>query len=182
MLIVVSGTHASGKSTLISDFAMRHPEAAIGGDVFELVGEEEDRPSPRMFAAQLRASADRILSASSDGLTILERGPLDFLAYLLALEQLSGDAIEPGLWERARDITARAMERVGLLVVLPLSDHDGIHVDDEEDNALRSAMDAALLDLIDEGDVTGPGVALELSGAPEVRATALEVAVARLTR
>ncbi|MFK4790085.1 AAA family ATPase [Microbacterium sp. ZW T5_56] len=182
MLIVVSGTHASGKSTLISDFAHRHPEATVGGDIFDLVDEDDDRPSAGMFATQLRAAADRILSAPADRLSILERGPLDFLAYLLALEQLSEDSIDPALWERARHITARAMERIVLLVVLPLSDRDSIHVADEEDTALRSAMNLALLDLIDERDLIGSGTVLELSGTPEARAAALEDAVIRFTR
>ena len=35
MRIVVSGTHASGKSTLISDFALRHPEFVVLPDPFE---------------------------------------------------------------------------------------------------------------------------------------------------
>lgn len=33
MRIVVSGTHASGKSTLVSDFAVRHPDFVVLPDL-----------------------------------------------------------------------------------------------------------------------------------------------------
>jgi hypothetical protein len=44
------GTHASGKSTLIADFARRHPEYAVFADPFELIDESDDRPAAAMFA------------------------------------------------------------------------------------------------------------------------------------
>ncbi|WP_433673985.1 hypothetical protein [Microbacterium gorillae] len=119
MLIVVSGTHASGKSTLISDFALHHPEAAVGGDVFDLVAQDDDHASARMFATQLRVAADRILATPAGELTILERGPLTS-------------------W--------------------PISS------------------------LSNRGDVMGSGTVLELSGTPEMRAMALESAMAHLAR
>ena len=36
MRIVISGTHASGKSTLIADFASRRPEFEVFPDPYEL--------------------------------------------------------------------------------------------------------------------------------------------------
>jgi hypothetical protein len=49
--IVVSGTHASGKSTLIADFALRHPEFTVLGELFDLVEDAGDVPSSALFAA-----------------------------------------------------------------------------------------------------------------------------------
>ena len=94
MRIVVSGTHASGKSTLIADFARRHPEYAVFADPFELIDESDDRPAAAMFAMQLRLAADRLIEADSGEKIIAERGPLDFLAYLLALDELGCTALD----------------------------------------------------------------------------------------
>ena len=65
MRIVVSGTHASGKSTLISDFVQRHPEYEVLPDPFELMDESWDAPSAALFAAQLSVAAARLAPSAS---------------------------------------------------------------------------------------------------------------------
>lgn len=153
MRVVVSGTHASGKSTLISDFATRHPEFTVLPDPFELLDESSDSPSVAMFAAQLRRAADRLTEEHNGAAFIAERGPLDFLAYLHAMETLSGAALDEDALERATALTVHAMRAVDVLIVLPLSARDPIPVGEKENPELREAMDAALLDLIDSPDV-----------------------------
>lgn len=59
MRIVVSGTHASGKSTLISDFATAHPEFAVLPDPFEeLLDDSFDEPDAALFGRQLDAAGE----------------------------------------------------------------------------------------------------------------------------
>ena len=53
MRIVVSGTHGSGKSTLIADFVARRTEYLTLGDPFEEL-DLDDGSSAASFAAQLR--------------------------------------------------------------------------------------------------------------------------------
>ena len=120
MRIVVSGTHGSGKSTLISDFARRHPEYTVLPDPFELIDESWDLPGVEMFTAQLRLSADRLLAHEGGENVIAERGPIDFLAYLLAAAELAGGQLPPTLQSRAIAMTASALDDVDLLVVLPI--------------------------------------------------------------
>jgi len=180
--IVVSGTHASGKSTLISDFSLRHPEFTVLADPFDLIDEEASARDPRTFAAQLRITADRLLgddaSAGPDADVIAERGPLDFLAYLVALADLDEGALDEEFVERAVARTAAALRTVDLLVVLPLAPGDVIEVGEEEDPELRDAMNDALLDLLDDPALLGstPTVT-EITGTPEVRSALLERAV-----
>lgn len=112
MRIVVSGTHASGKSTLVSDFALRHREFTVLPDPFDLVDETSDRPSVALFAAQLRVSADRLDPEESDENLIAERGPIDFIAYLLALDDLSGTAGSRELMQRSMAISREALDHV----------------------------------------------------------------------
>lgn len=175
MLIVVSGTHASGKSTLISDFALRHPRFTALPDPFDLVDESWDRPSPALFARQLRIASDRLLVPELGADVIAERGPLDFLAYLVALDDLSRATISTELREGARALTAEAMRRVDLLVVLPLTAVGPVDVSAEEDPELRDAMNDALLDLVDDRELVPMRVSvLEVTGTPDDRLAALE--------
>lgn len=181
MRIVVSGTHASGKSTLISDFALRHPEFAVLPDPFELVDEAGDVPSAALFASQLRISADRLTDDTAGEHLIAERGPLDFLAYLIALSELSGSPLDEPLLERATARSAEALQTIDVLVVLPLTADDRIHVGSDEHLELRAAMNDSLLDLIDDPDLVGERLTVaEITGEPVARLAALE-AVAGVT-
>lgn len=180
MRIVVSGTHASGKSTLISDFAVEHPEFTVLPDPFELVDEEGDAPSAALFASQLRVAADRLVSDPHHEPLIAERGPLDFLAYLMAWAELTGGSLDEGFRERAIARTAEALGTIDLLVVLPLTASDAIHVGADEHRELRSAMNDVLMELIDDSDLTGGRLAVvEITGSPSARLAALKAYVGR---
>lgn len=180
MRIVVSGTHASGKSTLIADFALRHPEFAVLPDPFELVDEMWDSPNAASFAAQLRISADRLDPLESPENLIAERGPIDFLAYLLALEELTGASDSRQLLERATEITREALRHVDLLVVLPLTAIDPIEAGIDEHLELRDTMNGILLDLLDDSDLIGRRTRVaEITGDRDRRLSALEALAIR---
>lgn len=177
MRIVVSGTHGSGKSTLIADFAARHPSFDVLDDPFEDLEDYtvDDLAAP-LFGAQLELAAGRL---PQDGAAdvIAERGPLDFVAYLVALDRLG----RRGRSDRAlRAGTRRAEEaaqRIDLLVVLPLSEAQPIAVGDEEDQQLRLAMNDALLDLAGDPALAGSTV-VEITGSHSQRLDQLERSVA----
>ncbi|UPL15581.1 DEAD/DEAH box helicase family protein [Microbacterium galbinum] len=181
MRIVVSGTHASGKSTLIADFLGLHPGFDHLPDPFEVLGEGQDDPGPASFLAQLTISARRLVALRADEHVIAERGPLDFLAYLRAWEDLGRGSVPAEVLGRAEAVSADAMRDVDVVATLPLNAHDRIWVHDEEDPALRSAMDAALLEIYDDRDLRGDrATVIELAGDREARLTALAAAVGSL--
>ncbi len=174
MRIVVSGTHASGKSTLISDFVLRHPHFTVLPDPFELIDEAWDAPGAAMFARQLRISADR-LARDEHSDVIAERSPLDFLAYLMALDEWTGAGVSREVLDRSRAMTADALRAVDVLIVLPLSTSNPIDVGAEEFPELRLAMNDELLDLVDDTDLIGPGVHLvEITGDRQQRVAQLK--------
>ena len=174
MRIVVSGTHASGKSTLIADVALRHPEWEVLPDPFELLDDASDGPSAAIFAAQLRLSADRLIDETAPDL-IAERGPLDFLAYLLAWAELSGGDLDEQVREQAAALTVAAMRTVDVLVVLPLAARDAIHVSADEHLELRAAMNDVLLELLDDPELVGDHLLVrEITGTPAERVAAVE--------
>lgn len=177
--IVVSGSHASGKSTLVSDFALAHPAYRVAGDPADLV-DEADLASAASFHRQLVVAAERLLELLPGCDVIVERGPIDLLAYLAAATELGRVELTRQTWRSLRDTTAAALAHVDLLVLLPLSERDDIWVPDEEDLPLRAAMDQCLLELCDDAElVGGVGRIVELAGPPQVR---LDRLVAHLDR
>ena len=174
MRLVVSGTHASGKSTLVSDVVLALRGYAELPDPFELVDEDAEPAGVESFVRQLVVAAERLVELPEGRDVVAERGPLDFLAYLEALTDLGRRSAGPDLLARLRATTAEAMVHVDLLVVLPLESPDGIRVPDEEDPQLRAAMDERLMELCEDDELVGSvGRVLEVSGAPEERLAAV---------
>ena len=127
MRIVVSGTHASGKSTLVADLVARLPGSVALPDPFELV--EVDEPASALsFVEQLAVSAERLVELRPGSEVVAERGPVDFLAYLEALRELGRRSVDRGALTRLRATAAEAMAHIDLLVVLPLDPDDHIWV------------------------------------------------------
>ena len=114
--IVVSGTHASGKSTLVSDLAMALGYAQLP-DPFELVDDDVEPAGAESFGQQLAVAAERLVELPAGADVVAERGPVDFLAYLEALADLGRPTARPAVVARLRLTTAEAMAHVDLLVV-----------------------------------------------------------------
>ncbi|GAA1843886.1 hypothetical protein ACFQZV_10940 [Microbacterium koreense] len=175
MRIVVSGTHASGKSTLISDFTLRHPEFTVLPDPFEFIDSDAVPVSIASFVAQLGVAADRLTSEPHGDNLIAERGPLDFLAYLIVAGRLTGRPLDDGMLADLAFRTTAAMRTVDALVVLPLTARDAIHVPPDEHPELRAAMNDELLDLLDDRDIVGERlIVTEVTGTPDERVSAVE--------
>lgn len=172
--IVVSGTHATGKSTLAADLC-----AALGGhalleDPWELLDSDVPPSSAESFVGQLHLAAERLLALAPGDDVVVERGPLDLLAYLVALRELGRPAPSAAALEPLRELTSRATAAIDLLVVLPLDGVRGLHVPAEEDLELRTTADTCLLDLLDDGDVVPAHVpVVEVAGSPHERVTAV---------
>jgi hypothetical protein len=176
--LVVSGTHASGKSTLVSDLALaRHGYDRLP-DPFELVDDDIEPAGVESFVRQLEVTAERLVELPQGCDVVAERGPLDFLAYLAALGDLGRRTVAPSLLATLRAATAEAMGHVDVLVVLPLESPDPIRVPAEEDPELRAATDDRLLELCDDDDLVGPATrVVALTGTPEQRLTGLLTAL-----
>lgn len=181
MRVVISGTHGSGKSTLIGDFASSHRDWTFLPDPYEFVDAAEEIPGASVFFAQLRMSAARLHEPVADS-TMAERGPLDFLAYLHALDALGRRGGSAGLLERGSLLTTRAMTAVDLLVLLPLNNTDPIEIGADEDPALREAMDMSLLELADDPDLIGTARVVEITGDRAQRLTLLNEAIDGIPR
>ena len=174
--IAVSGTHCSGKSTLIEDFLAAHGNYHHEPEPYEWLDDMAEEPSAHDFYRQLEVCVDRLRNYGRGENVIAERSPVDFLAYLTAITDLGRSARDCQLMDSAAELAAEGMANIDLLVILPLNDRDGIAAPESEDLELRSAMNDCLLDLIttDPYSLFNSVRIVEIHGARHERMRVLE--------
>ena len=185
MRIAVSGSHCSGKTTLVEDFLERHPDYAHEPEPYEWLAEAQGAAFSAELCAtdvwqQLELSAERLSSPPPGSRVIAERCAIDFLAYLEALLHLGREDTSRML-DEARDLVRRGLNALDLLVVLPLNDEDGIETPESEDPELREAMNLSLLEIIEsewEELSAGKVRLVEIRGTRQQRLVAFESALA----
>lgn len=143
--IAVSGTHRTGKSTLVAEIGARLPGYRIVPEPYETLEERgydfEYPPSVEDFVAQLRLSIATLRRPWPNAM--FDRCPLDFLGYISATR--GADRFD---LERWRDPITAAMRGLDLVVALHI-DRDNERDLAIEDAAYRLAVDDALRDIID---------------------------------
>ena len=169
MRIAVSGSHCSGKTTLVEAFLAKHPEYVHEPEPYEWLSELHGEMSSADFWQQLELSVERLSTYPPGSNLIAERSPLDFVAYLDALRNLGREETS-SLLPAALDLAARGMNHVDLLVVLPLNDEDGIEAPESEDLDLRDAMNVCLLEILADAQAR----VIEIAGTERQRLAALE--------
>jgi hypothetical protein len=184
MRIAVSGTHCSGKTTLVEDFLQRHPEYVHEPEPYEWLAEARGVSFSAELSSgdvwqQLEISVERLSAHASGSNVIAERSPVDFLAYLEALRTLGRESTSRMI-DDARELVTRGMEHVDLLIVLPLS--DDIDAPEDEDRDLRDAMNSCLLEIVDGELDSRHLLVAEIVGTRPRRLAALEAAIERTRR
>ena len=183
MLVAVSGTHCCGKSTLIDQFLLAHPDFAHEPEPYTTLQEDYDEvfsaePSADDFFRQLEFNLARLRHHSRSQRVIFERSPVDFLAYLLALRDLQRDEEASSLIERALGRVKSAIELLDLIVFLPLDDMPANVMSDSEDPELRIAVDDRLLGIFSGDDFNvfseRSPVVLEVRGSTAERLRKME--------
>ena len=119
MRIAISGTHGVGKSTFINEFLRRYPEFAHEPEPYtvlvEDLGEEfSAEPCVEDFQRQLEFNIERLSQHAADENVIYERCPVDFLAYIHALDPQSAEAL--------LESVIKAMQQLDLVVYLPFDE------------------------------------------------------------
>lgn len=135
MRIAISGTHGVGKSTLIDEFLLVHPDYIHEPEPYttlvEDFGEEfSARPCVEDFLRQLEFSISLLAKHTRGENVIYERCPLDFLAYIEALDPTSIHDLLGSISTSLKDLD--------LIVYLPIEN------DDAEYLKLRKTVDRRL--------------------------------------
>jgi len=153
MRVSVSGTHCSGKSTLIDRFLITHPDFTHEPEPYIVLQEDYGEvfaaePSADDFYRQLEFNIDRLRRYQSSERVIFERCPIDFIAYLLALSDIRADEEASLLVERSLDMANDGIKLLDLIVFLPLDGMDSTVMSSAEDQQLRIAVDDWLVDML----------------------------------
>lgn len=172
MRIAVSGTHSIGKSTLIDEFLRAHADFTHEREPYMVMvedfGEEfSAEPCVDDFYRQLEFNIERLRQHAREERVIYERCPIDFLAYIDALDS---QAAEPVIGP-----VSEAIRHLELIVYLPLDRNDSV---DSEFPKLRKAVDRRLAAIYreDQFGILGSSnvVVLEARGSTTQRLRTVE--------
>jgi hypothetical protein len=159
MRVAISGTHCCGKSTLIDQFLLAHPDFTHEPEPYTVLEQDYSEvfaaePSPDDFYRQLEFNLDRLRRYQSGQRVIFERSPGDFLAYMLALNDVGRGEGTTRLIERSLGMVMEAIQLLDLIVFLSLNDEDDIEMSDSEDPELRGAVNCRLVGIFNDYDFT----------------------------
>ena len=182
MRIAISGTHCCGKSTLIDEFLITHPEYTHEREAYETMQDElgesfAAEPSSEDFRRQLEHCVNRLEQYRESDDVIFERCPADYLAYMLALRELGRDSQAAKIAVESMR-TARSGIKALDVVVLLRSDAEDDAVSDEDDLELRAIVDEKLESILvnNELNLFDELLSVEASGSTSERLEALELA------
>jgi len=168
MRIAVSGSHATGKSTLIDALVaeLRDYEAVpeVYSDLVDEGFQFSYPPALEDFEIQLQRSIANLLEVTSPRM-LFDRCPADYLAYLASWKR--GDDVLSSLVSAAED----AMARIDLVVFVPIEKPDRIEFSQLELPRLRRQVDLTLRGMLID-DSWGFGVnVLDVQGTVSERVT-----------
>jgi hypothetical protein len=172
MRIAISGTHGVGKTTLIDAFLQAHPEFKHEPEPYvtmvEELGEEfSEEPSVEDFRRQLEFNVERLRHHAPGEKVIFERCPVDFLAYIDALDRKTAASLT--------DYVEEAINQLDLIVYLPLEEAPL----ESEYPKLQKRVDQKLQSILIDDDL---GIidtrVLEARGSTKARLRTVEAAIA----
>jgi hypothetical protein len=182
MRIAITGTHGSGKTTLIDDFIAAYPGYEHEQEPYWALAQQgtpfADGVTSADLEEQLELSCTMILASAASHDIVYDRCPLDFIAYLEVVGAQEGFEWTPSGKLLGR--IEKALATLSLVVFLPLSRPDEINVTIEFPR-LRSKVDARLKAIIRDDELGllegGPDI-VELRGTRSERLARLGNVVA----
>jgi AAA domain len=166
MRIAISGTHCSGKSSLVQALSDALPQYATVDEPYHLLQEEgyefAELPSIEDFELQLERAIENLDETLPN--VIFDRCPADILGYLLS--HADAEVFNLAEWlPRVRT----AIKKLDLVVFLPIEEPDRIVLPLSEDAVYRQRVDEKLREIILENMFDFEVDVLEVSGDPQTR-------------
>lgn len=172
MRIAVTGTHGSGKSTLIDDFIAAHPGYEHEQEPYWALAQQgtpfADGATSADLEEQLEQSCAMILGSAAACDVIFDRCPLDYIGYLEVVGAQEGFEWTPS--GKLLGKIEKAVCTLDLLVFVPLSRPDEIEAAIEFPK-LRSRVDARLKAIVRDNEL---GLLEDRPRLLEVRGTRAE--------
>ena len=193
MRIAISGSHSLGKSTLVHDWIAANPSCLHEEEPYRALRDWYDikfrQKSTRLHnGIQLYYNVSRVMryTCSTDNV-IFDRAPVDYIAYSQYTADYGTTDIDDAFVESMVPVVREALERLDILVFLPITDQWQVAMEDDGirpvDHAYREAVDAVFKQIYreDRYHAMPPNNAprlIELWGAPEERVEKLAQVVA----
>jgi predicted ATPase len=166
MRIAISGTHFSGKSSLVQALSEALPQYTTVDEPYHLLQEEgyefAELPSLEDFELQLERAIESLDETLPD--VIFDRCPADILGYLLS--HVDAEAFHLEEWLPRVQTTIRKLD---LVVFLPIEEPDRIVLPRSQDAAYRQRVDEKLREIILDNIFDFEVEVLEVSGNPRTR-------------
>lgn len=177
MRIAVSGSHGTGKSTLIGAFVDRCPQYVYEPEAFETLADDIDLTAPEGPGAEglqalLEYTVATMAGHSAGASVVYERSPVDYLAYAVASRRTWPGGMAARFLKVQLPVVRRCLRQLDLIALLPVSATSPAQGRGGEGAGFRKRVDDRLRRLlIDDdhdlfGDAAGPRV-VELSPRPE---------------
>jgi len=166
MRIAISGTHFSGKSSLVQALSEALPQYTTVDEPYHLLQEEgyefAELPSIEDFELQLERAIESLEETLPN--VIFDRSPADILGYLLSHSDAEAFNLEEWLPR-----VQTAIKKLDLVVFLPIEEPDRIVLPRSQDAAYRQRVDEKLREVILENIFDFEVDVLEVSGNPQTR-------------
>lgn len=145
MRIAISGTHRNGKTALAEAIGRARPDFRVVPEPYEGLLEEGedflDHYAPEAFIRQLEHQVKGLSRCLPGDRVVFDRSPLDFLAYLAAMD---GSAGWSAISVEVLELATSGLRRVDLVLWLPLRETRA----ELSGRSLRRSMDDRLRDLV----------------------------------
>lgn len=148
MRIAVSGSHGTGKSTLITAFLARRPDYLHEAEAYEALADEIDipfseGPTPEGLEALLACTNTAVTQYSPGALVVFERSPVDYLAYAAASGRAWPSGLAQAFLAAAIPLVKASVRNLDLIAFLGAS-RNGIAARPDENPRFRRRVDEAL--------------------------------------
>ncbi len=166
MRIAISGTHFSGKSSLVQALSEALPKYTTVDEPYHLLQEEgyefAELPSIEDFELQLERAIEGLDETLPN--VIFDRCPADILGYLLSHTDTEAFNLKEWLPR-----VQTAIKKLDLIVFLPIEEPDRIVLPLSQDAAYRQRVDEKLREVVLENIFDFEVDVLEVSGDPRTR-------------
>jgi hypothetical protein len=166
MRIAISGTHYSGKSSLVQVLSEALPQYTTVEEPYHLLQEEgyefAELPSIEDFELQLERAIESLDENTPN--VIFDRCPADILGYLLSHTDVEAFNLKEWLPR-----IQTAIKKLDLIVFLPIEEPDRIVLPLSQDTAYRQRVDEKLREILQDNIFDIEVDVLEVSGNLQTR-------------
>jgi len=146
MRIEVSGSHSTGKSTLVAAFVEKCPQYIYEPEAYELLADDialtsAEGPDPEGLTALLEHTMSVLENHQPGASVIFERSPIDYLAYAAATQSIPASERSDFLRSHLPAVRA-SIYHLDLIVLLPVT--TAVAPRPGEDESFRNRVDDEL--------------------------------------